>query len=87
MLVCQDVEHQERPSFIQISFSVSFSLLLFLWYSRWEFGRQLGLVSHVDLLTGVLHSFSTFNGSLKLAFSENKSKQVSFVFGLIDLVQ
>lgn len=45
------------------------------------------MLSHMDLLTGVLSAFSTFNGSLKLAFSENKSKQMSFVFGLIDPVQ
>lgn len=36
---------------------------------------------------GVLGLFNTFNGSLKLAFSENNSKQVSFVLGLIDQAQ
>lgn len=42
-------------------------------------------MSHVDL--GILGLFSTFNGSLRLAFPENISKQVSFVLGLIDQAQ
>lgn len=55
---------------------------------------QLVCIKNVTAWLRVTHEsqassglFSTFNGSLRLAFSENKSKQVSFVLGLIDPAQ
>ncbi len=67
-------------------------VLLFLFYlpiNAWCLaGSSLyKLTAWLCVTHGSQASFSTFNGSLKLAFSENKSKQVSFVLGLIDQAQ
>lgn len=70
-------------------FFLSSNFFLFCLINAGFFGRERAVKNLTAWLgvthgfRGVLGSFSTFNGSLKLAFSENKSKQVSFVLRLI----